>query len=273
MQPPMQPMSRPPEPLRAVIADDEPLARRKLRALLAEQPDITVVAETANGPETIDVVRAHGPDVLFLDVHMPGADGIEVLEALGPDRTGVVVLVTAFDDYAIAAFEHHALDYVLKPVDHDRFRATVERVRVRLRQQRAARITEETLRALAQIYRPASSADAERYLARIVVRSGQKTSIVDVAAIDWVDVRGDYLALHTDAGVHLSRGTLGALERRLDPAEFVRIHRSTLVRLSRVKELEPYFHGDFAVTLHDGTRLRLSRTYRAHVQNVLGQSL
>jgi two-component system LytT family response regulator len=266
-------MSPRPEPLRAVIADDEPLARRRLRTLLAQEPDIAVIAESANGPETIDVVREHAPDVLFLDVHMPGADGIEVLEALGPDAVSAVVLVTAFDDYAIAAFEHHALDYVLKPVDEDRFHATVARVRERLRQQRSARLTEETLRTLAQLYRTGDPASGERYLARIVVRSGQKTSIVDVADIDWVEVRGDYLALHTRAGEHLYRGTLGTLEQRLDPAEFVRIHRSTLVRLSRVKEFEPYFHGDYSVTLHDGTRLRLSRTYRARVHAVLGQSL
>ena len=266
-------MSRPPEPLRAVIADDEPLARRRLRTLLAQEPDIDVVAETANGPETVDVVRAHAPDVLFLDVHMPGADGIEVLAALGEDAVGAVVLVTAFDDYAIAAFEHHALDYVLKPVDEDRFRATVERVRARLRQQRSARLTDATLRALAQTYRAGEPSGGEPYLAHIVVRSGQKTTIVDVGDIDWVEVRGDYLVLHTRAGEHLVRGTLGTLEQRLDPAVFVRIHRSTLVRLSRVKEFEPYFHGDYAVTLHDGTRLRLSRTYRARVHAVLGQSL
>jgi two-component system LytT family response regulator len=265
-------MSPPPEPLRAVIADDEALARRRLRTLLGREADFIVIAETANGPETIDVVREHAPDVLFLDVHMPGADGIEVLEALGPDRVGAVVLVTAFDDYAIAAFEHHALDYVLKPVDEDRFHATVGRVRERLRQRRSALLTEETLRTLTQVYRTDAPVGAEGYLARIVVRSGQKTSIVNVADIDWVDVRGDYLALHTRAGEHLYRGTLGALEQRLDPAEFVRIHRSTLVRLSRIKEFEPYFHGDYSVTLHDGTRLRLSRTYRARVNDVLGQS-
>lgn len=261
------------EPLRAVIADDEALARRRLRALLTLEPDVIIVAEAANGPEAIDAVREHSPDVLFLDVRMPGADGIDVLAALGPEPVGAVVLVTAFDEYAIAAFEHHALDYVLKPVDEDRFRATVARVRERLRQQRSARLTEETLRALAQVYPREDASRSERYLTRIVVHSGQKTAIVDVAEIDWVDVRGDYLALHSASAVHLYRSTLGALELRLDPAEFVRIHRSTLVRLSRIREFEPCFHGDYSVTLYDGTRLRLSRTYRARVQAVLGQSL
>jgi two-component system LytT family response regulator len=266
-------MSLRPEPLRAVIADDELLARRRLRTLLALDPDIIIVAEAANGPEAIAVVREYSPDVLFLDVRMPGADGIDVLAALGTDRVGAVVLVTAFDEYAIAAFEHHALDYVLKPVDADRFHATVARVRERLYQQRSARLTEATLRALAQVYPRDNELRSERYLTRIVVRSGQKTAIVNVAEIDWVEVRGDYLALHSASAVHLYRGTLSALEQRLDPTEFVRIHRSTLVRLSRVKEFEPYFHGDYSVTLYDGTRVRLSRTYRARVQAILGQNL
>lgn len=266
-------MSPRPESLLAVIADDEPLARRRLRALLAQERDITIVAETGNGPDTIDAVLEHSPDVLFLDVRMPGADGIEVLEAIGPAAVSAVVLVTAFDDYAIAAFEHHALDYVLKPVDEDRFRATVQRVRDRLHQQRSAMLTAETLRALARAWRREEPSGDEPYLTRIVVRSAQKTTVVDVADIDWVDVDGDYLALHAGSRVHLYRGTLGALEKRLDPADFVRIHRSTLVRLSRVREFEPYFHGDYSVTLHDGTRLRLSRTYRERVQAALGQSL
>lgn len=266
-------MRGPTDPLRALVADDEPLARRRLRALLAQEPDFTVVAESSNGPETVEAVHAHAPDVLFLDVQMPGASGIEVLEALGPAAVGAVVLVTAFDDYAVAAFEHHALDYVLKPVDEDRFRATVGRVRERLRQHRAASLTEEALRGLAESYRRAGSAGAERYLSRILVRSGQKVTVVDVGDIDWVQADDDYLALHAGSRTHLYRGTMGALEDRLDPARFVRIHRSTIVRLSRVRELEPYFHGDYSVTLLDGTRLRLSRTYRARFQAAFGQTL
>jgi two-component system, LytTR family, response regulator len=261
---------RQPEPLRVVIADDEPLARRRLRSLLVQESDIGVVVETVSGPDTIDVVRDHPTDVLFLDVRMPGADGIEVLEAIGPAAVGVVVLVTAFDDYAVAAFEHHALDYVLKPVDEDRFRMTLARVRERLFQQRSARLTEETLRTLVQAYRRDGPA-GEQYLAHIVVRAAHKRTIVDVADIDWIGANGDYLALHAGKDVYCYRGTLSALQQRLDPAVFVRIHRSTLVRLSRVKQLEPYFHGDYFLTLRDGMRLRLSRTYRARVQAALGQ--
>lgn len=261
-------MSPLPESLRVVVADDEPLARRRLRSLLAQEADTEVVMETANGPDTIDVVREHQPDVLFLDVRMPGADGIEVLASIGPGVVGAVVLVTAFDDYAVAAFEHHALDYVLKPVDEDRFRRTLARVRERLSQQRSARLTEETLRSLVQAYRGEGPA-GESYLAHVVVRAAHKRTIVKVADIDWIEANGDYLALHAGKDVYLHRGTLSALEQQLDPAVFVRIHRSTLVRLARVKHLEPYFHGDYCVTLQDGTKLRLSRTYRAGVQAML----
>jgi two-component system LytT family response regulator len=208
--------------------------------------------------------------VLFLDVRMPGADGIEVLEAVGPDAVGAVVLVTAFDDHAVAAFEHRALDYVLKPVDEDRFNATLARVRERLAEQRAARLGDDALR-LMQAYGREDNA-GERSLSRIVVRGTQKTTIVEVSEIDWIEANGDYLALHTGRDVHLYRSTLSALEQRLDPRDFVRIHRSTIVRIGRIRQLEPYFHGDCFVTLRDGERLRLSRTYRARVQAALGQN-
>lgn len=268
----MNPMQPPTEPLRAIVADDEPLARRMLVGLLAREPDVVVVAESCNGPETIDAVLAHTPDVLFLDVQMPGADGIEVLEALGAGAVRAVVLVTAFDDYAVSAFEHHALDYVLKPVDEDRFTATLERVRERLREQHAAVLVEETLASLAQVYRR-SDDGARNYLSRVVVRSRGKAKVVDVAEIDWIEAADDYLRLHAGPHVHLMRGSLGALERRLDPTEFARVHRSTIVRLSRVKEMEPYFHGDYSITLVDGSRLRLSRTYRASFQAALGHAI
>ena len=263
-------MFPPPEPLRVIIADDELLARRRLRTLLAQETDIGIVVEAENGLDTIDAVRDHAADLLFLDVRMPGADGIEVLEAIGPAGVGAVVLVTAFDDYAIAAFEHHALDYVLKPVDEDRFRVTLGRVRERLFQQRSARLTEATLQTIVQAYRRADL--DQKYLSRIVVRETHKRTIVEVADIDWIEANGDYLALHTGRQVYLHRGTLSGLEERLDPADFVRIHRSTLVRINRVQQLEPYFHGDSFLTLRDGTRLRLSRSYRAKVQAALSQT-
>ena len=266
-------MAQPGDALRVVVADDEALARHMLTTLLAREPAVTVVAECGNGPETIAAVRAHAPDVLFLDVRMPGASGLEVLERLGPGAVRAVVLVTAFDDYAVAAFEHHALDYVMKPVDPDRFRTTMRRVRERLREQRSASVTDEAIRALAQAYGAASGHVGERYLSRIVMRSTKSVAVVDLAEVDWIEADDDYLRLHTGARAHLVRGTLGALEAQLDPSEFVRIHRSTIVRLSRVKELVPQLHGDYEVRLTTGAQLRLSRSYRGRLGAALGTEL
>lgn len=260
----------PADVLRAVIADDEPLARRRLRALLHEDGGVQVVAECANGLEAIAAVGEHQPDVVFLDVQMPGATGIEVLEALGPEPGRAVVLVTAYDEYAIAAFEHHALDYVLKPVDEDRFRATLARVRGRLGERRAASLGTEALRQLAAAVGAAPGASP--YLSRLLIRSTQKVTVVDLAEVDWIEAEGDYLRLHTPARAHLYRGTIAALEERLDPAEFVRIHRSAIIRVSRVKEMEPGFHGDFTITLTTGARVKLSRTYRARLHAALGEA-
>jgi len=266
-------MASPADALRIVVADDEALARRMLTALLASERDAIVVAECESGAATIEAVRAHTPDVLFLDVRMPGGSGIEVLEQLGPDAVRAVVLVTAFNDYAIAAFDHHALDYVLKPVDADRFRTTMQRVRERLREQRSAAFAEETLRALARAYAPSSGASNDGYLTRMVVKSSRSAAVVELSSVDWIEADGDYLELHAGAKVHLVRGTLSALEPRLDPREFVRIHRSTIVRISRVKELVPQLHGDYVVALSSGVRLRLSRSYRARLGAALGAEL
>jgi len=266
-------MAQPAEMLRIVVADDEPLARHMLTTLLAREEDAVVVAESSNGPETIEAVRTHTPDVLFLDVRMPGTKGLEVLERLGSGAVRAVVLVTAFDGYAVAAFDHHAVDYVLKPVDADRFRTTMQRVRDRLRQHRSASLDEETVRALVRAYSAADRQERDKYLSRIVVRSTKSVMVVDLASVDWIEADGDYLRLHTGSKVHLLRETMSALESQLDPREFVRIHRSTIVRISRVKELVPQLHGDYEVALASGARLRLSRSYRVRLGAALGTLL
>ncbi len=258
------------EPLRVVVADDEPLARRMLLGLLGAEQGVMVVAECTNGPETIAAVRAHAPDVLFLDVRMPGCSGLEVLEALGPQAVRAVVFVTAFDDYAVAAFDHHALDYVLKPVNDDRFRDTVRRVRQRLGEQRSARLADDTFRELVRALHPRSE---PTFLSRFIVRSSKSVVIVETADVDWIEADDDYVRLHAGARTHLVRETLNALERQLDPSVFVRIHRSAIVRVAHVKELLPGAHGDYVVRLTDGTRLRLSRSYRERLGLALGTTL
>lgn len=258
------------EHIRVVIADDEPLARRMVAELLADEHDFAIVAECANGPATIEAVRNHAPDVLFLDVRMPGASGIEVLDVIGADAVDAVVLITAFDDYALDGFEHQALDYVLKPIAEDRFRGTVERIRERIALRRAAILLDRSLHALAAAHdRDRSS----RFLSRFLVRTTGRITIVDVDDVDWIRAAGDYLELHSSTRLHLLRGSLSELDARLDPRRFVRIHRSVIVRIDRVSRIEPALHGDLVLTLHDGTHLRLSRTYRDRFETALGQQL
>jgi two-component system LytT family response regulator len=266
-------MSSPADPLRVVVADDEALARRMLLDLLRSEPGMTVVAECSNGLEAIAAVRAHGPDVLFLDVRMPGCSGIDVMEAVGPHAARAVVFVTAFDDYAVAAFDHRALDYVLKPVNEDRFRDTVRRVRERLREQRSAQYAETAFRELVNALQPTAARREEAFLSRFVMRSSRSVTIVETADVDWLEADDDYVRLHVGAKTHLVRGTLNAVEQQLDPAVFVRVHRSAIVRVARVKELVPAAHGDYVVRLSDGTRLRLSRSYRERVGAALGTTL
>jgi len=204
---------------------------------------------------------------------------VEVMERLGPRAVPAVVFVTAYDEHAVRAFEHHALDYLLKPVDEARFDRTLARVRERLAERRASAASDRLLRLLAEreltaaAPAPAAAPEPARYLSRVVLKSTGKINFVEVAEIDWIEADGDYLKLHTAKGAHLLRSTMAQMEKQLDPRDFVRIHRSTMVRLSRVKELQPYFHGEYVVLLGDGTRLKLSRSYREQLQAALGQAL
>ena len=226
--------------MRVVVVDDEPLARKRLRALLSRHADVSVVAECATGHEAVAAVDAHDPDVLFLDVRMPGLSGVEVLDALGPRAVPAVVFVTAYDAHAVRAFEQEAIDYLLKPIGDDRFKQTMTRVRERLAAHSAlgGRMPQPTVAAS----EPAASTP-ESPLTRIPIKSPGKITFVDVADIEWVEADGDYLRLHTSDKSILYRSTLAALERRLDPYVFVRVHRSALVRQSSIVSLEPYYHG------------------------------
>jgi two-component system, LytTR family, response regulator len=249
--------------LRALIVDDEPLARDRIRALLAREPDVEVVAECATGAEAIDAILSHEPALVFLDVQMPEVDGFGVVEGIGPARMPVTIFVTAFDDFALRAFEAHALDYLLKPFTEERFRSALERARrqVEGRDARAAREALQTV--LADL---AGRPDRPR---RFPVRAGARIGFVDVESIDWIQADGNYVRLHTANGSHLLRESLSALEAQLDPREFLRIHRSTMVRLRAVQQLESLFKGEYLVILTDGTRLTSSRPYRAALERAL----
>lgn len=230
--------------LRVLIADDEPLARGGVRARLAGHADITLVGECTDGPSALAALHAQAPDLLFLDVQMPGLSGLDVLEALPPERRPLTVLLTAYEQFALRAFGLRALDYLLKPIDEERFADALDRARQAL----ALRRGETQMR-------------TSPYVTRFQVRLGQRVRLVRADEIDWIEAQGDYAGLHVGAQLHLLREPLQRLAGRLDPAQFVRIHRSTIVRLDRVAEMQALSNRDHLLRLRDGTVLRASRTY------------
>lgn len=250
---------------RVVIVDDEPLAREKLRTLLEGRPGYELVAECGDGAAAVEAIHELEPDLVFLDVEMPGLDGFGVLEALEPGREPHVVFVTAYDRYALRAFEVRALDYLLKPFHRARFEEALARVEERRRDRSAATPEEWTaIRALLDELR------AERgYAARLVVRTGQKITFVATADVDWIEADGNYARLHAGKRDYLLRETMKNVEARLDPRRFLRIHRSAIVNLDRIASVEPYFHGEYIVTLHDGHRITASRTHSARLRELI----
>jgi two-component system LytT family response regulator len=259
-----------PRLIRAVIADDEPAARNKLRRLLAAHRDVAVVAEVMTGVEAIDAVRRHAPDVLLLDIRMPEIDGLTALRTFDSEVRPLVVFVTAYDAYAVQAFAEKALDYLLKPFDAERLAATFARVRERL--ELAQRPSAEAVRDMIEraqeeaAHPPATNGSGVEFLRRITVRSTGKIEIVLVSEIEWIEAAGNYVRLHTPKARPLFRETMRNLVDRLDPAHFVRIHRGALVNLDTIVKMEPLVSGDCMVRLRSGMRLRMSRSYRPEVE-------
>jgi two-component system LytT family response regulator len=251
---------------RVLIVDDEPLARRRIRRLLRGMPDVSVVGEAADGRAALGAIAAEKPDLVFLDVQMPGSDGFDVIQAVKPDRMPLVVFVTAYDKYALRAFDVHALDYLLKPFDRDRFQRALQRVREQMEGQQTGDLGRRLL-ALVQDLKP----DQQR-LDRLVVKSGGRVFFLRTEEIDWIEAAGNYVRLHLGTDSHLFRETMNALEAKLDVNRFFRIHRSRIVNIERIQELQPWFNGEYAVILRDGTRLTLSRGYREKLQERLGRA-
>ncbi len=246
--------------LRALIADDEAVARRRVRRLLQGEPDVEIVAECADGQAAIGEIAARRPDLVLLDVQMPELDGFAVVERCPPSALPDVIFVTAFDHYALRAFDVHAIDYLLKPFTSERFRIALDRARERIRR----RAHDPGLASFVADLRA-----RPRYLPRVAVRSRGRVVLLPVEAIDWIEAADNYVTLHAGGREHLLRETLASLERQLDPQRFVRIHRSTIVQIDRIAELNPATHGDAEVCLGDGTRLALSRTWRERVEQAL----
>ena len=254
-------------PIRVLVVDDEPLAREKICGMAADDPDIRVVAECSNGAEAIEAVQAMRPDLILLDVQMPEVGGFAVLEALKDEGLPPVIFITAYDHYAVRAFEFHALDYLLKPFDRERFQTAIERAKRQIRRDSGARMDARILALLEEMR------EMPRYSERLVVKTGGRVFFLNTDEIDWVEAEGNYVSIHTGKKSYLLRETITSLESQLDPKEFVRIHRSAIVRLDRIKELQPWSHGEYHVLLQDGTRLTLSRSYREKLQAALGNSL
>ncbi|MBO0721233.1 MAG: response regulator transcription factor [Blastocatellia bacterium] len=257
--------------IRAIIVDDEKPARRRLRELLEKRSDIGIVAECANGAEAVRQIHALQPDLLLLDIQMPGLDGFGVVAALGAAQLPATIFVTAYDQYALKAFEVSALDYLLKPFSDERFERSLARVLSFIRTQRREELSNRILSLLDQIQSKPHNASVP--LDCLMIKNSGRVIFLRVEEIDWIEAAGVYVQVHTVDKTWLHRISLGELEAKLDSRRFLRIHRSTIVNLQKVKELLPHSHGDFLVLLHNGTELRLSRGYRQKVEASLGQSL
>jgi len=255
------------EKIRTIIVDDEPLAREGLRRLLAVDSDIEILCECGDGVQAVKDIDAHKPDLVFLDVQMPEIDGFAVLEALDPRRMPAVIFVTAYDRYALDAFKIHATDYILKPVDKDRFRTALDRAKADIRLRSAQAVNDRLLNILDHIR------TREKIYGRIVVKSAGRIFFLKIDEIDWIEAAGDYVYIHTRKEKHLLRETMASLEARLDPEKFIRIHRSIIVNIDCIKELEPMFHGDYAVRLYNGSCLTSGRTYRDRLERLLKKDI
>jgi two-component system LytT family response regulator len=251
--------------LKVAIADDEPLARHRLRALLQRGPGVTVVAESRNGEELLAALASTHPDVVFLDVQMPGGDGLSIIERLPAGDRPQVVLVTAYDRYAVRAFDLDAVDYLLKPYDDERFGVALERARTAVLQ----RSGDAVVRALGLLDKVRGHATTE-YLS---VRGPRGTVLVAVESVDWIESADNYVQIYAGAERHLVRMTLAELERRLPASEFARVHRRAIVNIRRVRELRPSTHGDFHIVLRSGDVVPLSRRYRSALEKQLGIEL
>ncbi len=242
--------------IRVLIVDDEPLARERVRRLLRDEADLEIVGEAGNGKDAVAMIGSAQPDLVFLDIQMPEKTGFDVIRSLPDDAPQAFIFVTAYDHYALQAFDVHAIDYLLKPINRERLKRSLERARRQIEGQRAGDIDARLALLIADLK------TERRYLERLVVKTTGRVFFVKTDDVDWIEASGNYLKLHVGRDGHLIRETMNSIESKLDPARFVRIHRSTIVNIDRIKELQPMFSGDYAVILINGRELTLSRNFR-----------
>lgn len=250
--------------IRVLIVDDEPVARRGIMRLLKQEPDIEVVGECGDGAAAIAAISALSPDLVFLDVQMPELDGFAVIEAVGANRMPAVVFVTAFDQHAVRAFDAQAIDYVLKPIDPDRFRRALQRARARL-----AHPDGDLIRRVSEALKSIDRGELQRYPSRLAIRSDGRVRLIEIDEVDRILAAGNYVEVHAGAKKHLLRETMASLEARLDPRRFVRVSRAAIVSIARIHEVQPLFNGDFVVLLRDGAQVNGSRRFRTALDVLL----
>jgi two-component system LytT family response regulator len=253
--------------VRTLIVDDEPLARERVRKLLQNEPGIEIIGECTDGASAVKAIREQAPDLVFLDVQMPEADGFSVLRQLGPERLPAVIFITAHDQFALKAFEVHAVDYLLKPFEKERFKTALDRATDRIRRQQTGDLNQRLTALLADVVPPA----ATRLPDRLAIKSSGRVVFVKVDDIDWIEAADNYVNLHVGKEEHLHRETMSSIEAQLPPARFMRISRSTIVNVDRIRELQPLFHGEYTVILKSGARLTLSRSHRDKVDQLMGR--
>jgi two-component system LytT family response regulator len=255
------------ECIRTLIVDDESLARERVRDMIEGDREIQVIGECANGHEAVEAIRDQSPDLVFLDIEMPGMDGFGVLDAIEPDSLPVIIFVTAYDQYAVKAFEVFALDYLLKPFDKERFDVALARAKAHIRNEKKETMSERILKVLEEIKtKPV-------HLERLVIKMNGHVFFVKTDEIDWLEAEGNYVRLHAGKESYLLRDTISALESQLDPKKFVRVHRSAIVNIDSIQELQPWFHGEYRIILKEGVELTLSRSYRERLHEALGRPL
>ena len=256
--------------IKVLIVDDEPLARQNIRVLLKEDPSIELIGECGSGAEALKAIQKRAPDLLFLDIQMPLMSGFDVLEKIDAEKIPAIIFVTAFDQYAIRAFEVHALDYLLKPFDDARFEKALIQAKKQIEQREINQLSKRLVRLLEdRDTPPTNKARASNYLSRLMVKSASRVFFLKVDEIDWIEAADYYVKLHVGPKSHLLRETMSDMEARLDPEKFLRIHRSAIVNLDRVKEMHSHFNGEYLVILRDGTELKLSRSRREQLQQML----